>query len=319
MDSKKNLKSARPGWTDSAAINPGSSARQLKDQSPDLLVSIVESMNYPTDYRLAAGEVLARKGDPRIHTVTPTMIDIPAARVRVGLPETELDGVFEQSRSFGVMRDVLELDTPEHLVELSPFRIGKYCVTNIEYSEFIQASGHESTPTSWIGDRYEAVKSNHPVFSVSFDDAQAYCAWLAEKTGRSFRLPTEAEWEYVSSGRDHLRFPWGDQFEPDRANTIESQMMSTTPIGMFARGHSPFGVLDMAGNVEEYTTSTLGDYLGRPLVHNSIANTLAGNHIARGGSFARFHDLTRTSCRHAVGQPDKVVIGFRLVEDFPLH
>ncbi|WP_161599259.1 formylglycine-generating enzyme family protein [Reinekea blandensis] len=318
MDSKKNAKLFRPGWAEHAPEGNGP-VRQLGEQPPELLVSIVESQEYPIDYRLAAGEALARRGDPRISLTNPSMIDIPAGRVRVGLAESEMDSVFEQSRSFGVMRDVLEFDGPEHLVELSPFRMAKYCVTNTEYYEFEKATGFQNTPTSWSGRHYDRIKSNHPVFSVSYAAALAYCEWLTDLTGRSFRLPTEAEWEFVSSGSDHLRFPWGNEFEPDRANTIETQMMSTTPVGMFANGCSPFGVSDMAGNVEEYTSSSFNDYLGRPIIGTNGARSLEGMRIARGGSFARFHDLTRTSCRHPVCQPDKVVIGFRLVEDLPLH
>lgn len=85
-------------------------------------------------------------------------------------------------------------------------------------------------------------------FSVTCEAALTYCKWLTDTTGRSFRLPSEAEWEYVSGGIDHRQYQWGEHFEPGRANTIEMQMRGTTPVGMFARGHSPFGVMDMAAN-----------------------------------------------------------------------
>lgn len=164
VDNKKNSKSFHSGWTEVATLNSAAPVRPLEEQAPDLLVSIVESLNYPTDYRLAAAEALAKQGDPRIRTTEPSMIDIPAAQVKTGLPENKVDTVCERSRSFGVMRDVLELDSPEHLVQLSPFRIGKYCVTNVEFLDFEKATGFHFTPTSWSAQRYDELKPNHPVF-----------------------------------------------------------------------------------------------------------------------------------------------------------
>lgn len=319
MDTKKQMKPIAANLGEFVSSEASAPSMALEEQEADLLVSIVEGISHPQDYRLAAGEVLARRGDPRISVFDPTMINIPAACIRIGLHEDDMETVFQECRSFGVMRDLVELEGPEHLVELSPFRIAKYCVTNVEFLEFKNDTGFQFTPSSWINKTFDKTKSNHPVFSVSFAAARQYCEWLSEKTKRFFRLPTEAEWEYASSGCEHLKYPWGDHFEDGCANTIEERMFSTTPIGMYAKGDSPFGVRDMAGNVEEYTTNTYKNYLGHAIPDESFAKSLEGQQIVRGGSFARFQDLTRTTSRHAVSQHDKFVIGFRLVEDLPLH
>ena len=292
---------------------------RLDGLSEEALIAIVESSAYETDYRLAAGEVLAKKGDPRLSIDDPLMVDIPGAHVSLGLANDQIEEVFQANRSYGVMREMIELEAPQRSVEILPFRMAKYCVTNEEFHRFIVDTGSSYRPTSWHNDKYEFLKSNHPVFTVTIDAAMEFCLWLSKRIKRRFRLPTEAEWEYASSGLEQYKYPWGNQFKEDHANTIESRLMRTTPIGMFARGNSPFGVMDMAGNVEEYTTGRYIHYSGDSLAEDNCLKSLEGAKVVRGGSFARFQDLTRNTCRRAVSQPDKFAIGFRYVEEFPLH
>lgn len=293
--------------------------KDIDQQPKDVLVSMVESRDLPADLRLAAGEVLAHRGDPRISFDCPLMVDIPAARVRVGLAEEEVESTFQECRSFGVSRDMIELESPQVELEVQSFRVAKYCVTNQEYQRFLSETGHDESPSSWEAGRFDPVKGNHPVYSVSFESAAAYCRWLSERTQRRFRLPSEIEWEYVSGGLEHKKYPWGNFFEADRANTIESMMMSTTPVGMFARGLSPFGIFDMAGNVEEHTTSYFQRWNDSSLTNDDVLKLFEGQRVVRGGSFARFNDLTRNTSRHVTNQHEKYVIGFRLVEEFRLH
>jgi formylglycine-generating enzyme required for sulfatase activity/energy-coupling factor transporter ATP-binding protein EcfA2 len=96
---------------------------------------------------------------------------------------------------------------------------------------------------------------NHPVVGVSWFEALAYCAWLAEATGRPCRLPTEAEWEKAARGTDGRTYPWGDEWAEDRANTSEAEIGRTTAVGAFPAGASPCGTLDMSGNVLEWCSS----------------------------------------------------------------
>jgi len=317
LDKKDYFKERDDLFADARSVNEG--LPRPHDLSDEALISIVESSAYETDYRLAAGEILAKRGDPRISLDDPLMMDIPGAYVNLGVSEDDVEELFQANRSYGVMRDSIALEAPPHRIEVLPFRMAKYCVTNEEFNQFVAESGTHHRPSSWHNDQYDSIKANHPVFSVSFEAANEFCQWLSERNKRRFRLPTEAEWEYASSGLQQYKYPWGNQYLDDHANTIESRLMSTTPIGMFARGNSPFGVMDMAGNVEEYTSGRYVTYSGGPIPDDNCMKSLEGALVVRGGSFARFQDLTRTSCRHAVSQPDKFAIGFRYVEEFPLH
>jgi formylglycine-generating enzyme required for sulfatase activity len=247
------------------------------------------------------------------------MVDIPGGHIVIGLHCEEVREIAQQTQPFGVLKESIEIEAPQLRVKIAPFRMGKYCVTNQEFYSFIKQVGSQHLPTSWQEDIFDPEKANHPVFSVSFSAANEYCLWLSEKTKRNFRLPKEAEWEYVAGGTERFKFPWGNTFQQDHANTIEEQILSTTPIGMFAQGHSPFGVLDMAGNVEEYTMDRLYSYNGKLLDDKNCIKPLEGCRVIRGGSFARFHNLARTTSRHADYQSDKYVIGFRLVEEFSIH
>lgn len=92
------------------------------------------------------------------------------------------------------------------------------------------------------------------MWSVSKAAASMYASWLSQRLGRRFWLPTEAEWEYAASGGDDREYPWGNIFHPDATNTAEAGPLSTTPVGIYPTGRSPFGVDDMASNVQAYVT-----------------------------------------------------------------
>ncbi len=111
-----------------------------------------------------------------------------------------------------------------------------------------------------------AQKADHPVVQVSWDDAVAFCSWLRETTGQAFHLPTEAEWEKVAWGMRARIYPWGDE-PPDanRCNFLET-IGDTTPVSQYPRGATPdYGVLEMAGNVCEWTSSLWGKSVEKPV------------------------------------------------------
>jgi formylglycine-generating enzyme required for sulfatase activity len=134
----------------------------------------------------------------------------------------------------------------------------------------------------------------------------AYCDWLSRETGLRYRLPTEAEWEKAARGPDGRAHPWGDAFDPRRANTREAGIGETTPVGVFPEGASPYGALDMAGNVEECTGSLYRLYPGSPVQDPEEGSYL----VTRGGCFALDGDLARCDRRH--GLPFAPAAGFRL-------
>ncbi len=240
------------------------------------------------------------------------MIDIPGGRFVMGDAEGDAN------------------ETPRP-VTLGPFRIARLEVTNAEFASFVAATGHVSDPERagagyvWT-DRWRLVagadwrhphgpattiegRSTDPVVQVSQRDAAAYCRW------RALRLPSEAEWELAASGGDGRRYPWGDeaprQGPASRANFGAVACCAAdggdgyrgiAPVGRFASGASPFGALDMAGNVWEWTSSA---FPGRP-----------GSVALRGGGWGNNPYCLRTSYRHA-NPPDigLDMVGFRCAGD----
>ena len=141
---------------------------------------------------------------------------------------------------------------PAHQASASAFLIDTYEVTNAEYQRFVTATGHRAPP-HWVNQQYWAGQGQLPVVNVTWDDAAAYAAW------RGVRLPTEIEWEYAARGTDGRTFPWGNEFSRQNANYGENPVV---PVGQFPAGASPFGVLDMAGNVAEWTQDYYRPYPG---------------------------------------------------------
>ena len=108
-------------------------------------------------------------------------------------------------------------------------------------------------PRHWPEGRVPDELAGHPVVNVTWHDAMAYAAWLSEKTGRPYRLPTEAEWEKAARGDDGRLWPWGNDWDPERANCRPAGPGATTLVGQYSpRGDSPCGAADMAGNVWEW-------------------------------------------------------------------
>jgi formylglycine-generating enzyme required for sulfatase activity len=152
------------------------------------------------------------------------------------------------------------LEDPPRTVHVNVFAIARHPVTNAEFAEFATATGHPAG--SWargLGD--------HPAEGLSWADAVAYCRGLSVSTGRIYRLPDEREWEKAARGTSGRRWPWGNEAGPGLANVAEAGLGATSPVGAFARGASPEGLVDLVGNVREWT------------------NTWADGRVLRGGSY----------------------------------
>ena len=281
---------------------------------PELL-AIIADPSAALATRIAAGNLLALAGDPRIDPLAPTMIDIPGGAIAIGLEASAIDATTARLADLGIDRSWIAKEAPRHPVALSPYRIARFPVTNGEYRQFLLETGHAELPSSWAMRRYLAERANHPVHTVSADAADAYARWLSGRTGRRFRLPGEAEWEHAAAGPEGLEYPWGADFDPARANTAECGLFDTAPVGAFVTGTSPFGVLDMGGNVEEYVADAYDAYPGGELVNDHLVQIHGRYRIARGGCFSRFSDLARTRRRHGHNPRSAAyAMGFRLVE-----
>lgn len=281
---------------------------------PRRLASICQDIAEPFERRYAAGSLLALRGDPRIRPDDPQMVDVPAGVIEIGLPPERVSEVVNRWSRVGVLDSWIQKECPRHQVRIPAFRIGKYPVTNLEYRAFLLDSPSDAFPTSWRFGCYPAHLANHPVWTVAPEHADAYAAWLAARTNRAFRIPTEEEWEYAASGGTDLEYPWGDDFDPANANTVEQGPLTTTPVGIFPGGRCAFGADDLAGNVEEITASSYSAYPGGITVDDNLRQTAGAYRVTRGGSFTRFGDLARCTRRHGHYDRDFYAIGFRIAE-----
>jgi formylglycine-generating enzyme required for sulfatase activity len=302
-------------------------AAKLLTATPNELTEIAEDLESVFERRYMAGSLCGLVGDPRVRPDDPPMVGIPAGRIRIGLEADRVEHVLREWRHTGVKESYLMKECPAHEVDIGSFRIMRYPVTNLEYRRFLEDTRARWLPTSWHFGCYPHQLSNHPVWTVPAQAADAYAHWLAGRTGRPLRLPAEAEWEYAASGGDTREFPWGDTFRQDAANTIEAGPLTSTPIGTYPAGRSPFGVLDLAGNVEEYVADDYRPYPGGQLIADDLLPYPGGlqaedvvlrSHstyrITRGGSFTRQGELARCRRRHGLYDRAFYAVGFRLAE-----
>lgn len=227
----------------------------------------------------------------------PQLLKIPAGKFLMGSTKEQAQEAVKE----GTDKNWVECEQPQHEVELSEYFIGKYPITNHEYQAFVHEASARS-PQGWDGGNYSAEKSDHPVVNVSWNDAQNYCKWLSVKTGKTYRLPTEAEWEKAARGEKGLIYPWGDEFDSKKCNTVEAKIGDTTPVGHFSQagGDSRYGCVDMVGNIWEWCNDWFHEkeYKNRfgKMLKNPQGPPRGGYRVLRGGSFN--HNLRYARCTY---------------------
>ena len=137
---------------------------------------------------------------------------------------------------------------PQHTVYQDAFCIQKVDVTRQAFIKFLTETGYRALGWSIP---YPEGHSDFPATGVMWEDAQAYCQWA------NLRLPSEAEWEKAARGTDGRRYPWGDEWDTQNANTVESGKGDVLPMGSFPQGASPYNALDMCGNAAEWVSAAL--------------------------------------------------------------
>jgi formylglycine-generating enzyme required for sulfatase activity len=289
--------------------------------------------------RIAGGLALGPLGDPRFERRTgpggdyllPPVVEIAGGRYPIG-----------DNDSFEFLGIVDKNHVPRHEVDIGPFTLGRFLVTNAEWALFMKAGGYEDErwwatsearrwwngettaagtlatirhwmkrlrkdpekveelwkAGNWTRESYETLKESltmseaefeedlkkhypggklrepgcwrderfnnpaQPVVGVCWFEALAYASWLSAQTGVTYRLPTEAEWEAATRGREARLYSWGDRFDLLRGNVAGIVAGRTTPVGVFPEGDTPEGVSDLSGNVSEWTRSLFGPDLG---------------------------------------------------------
>ncbi|MCI0407812.1 MAG: formylglycine-generating enzyme family protein [Acidobacteria bacterium] len=272
------------------------------------------------------------QGDPRL----PGMVFVPGGRFLMGSSEQEIELLHN---SYGGTRAIYESEFPRRRVEVGPFYIDRTEVTQARYKDFVDATGREppywgrewAALYNWERGAYPEGLADHPVVLVTFEDAEAYCRWA----GKS--LPAEEEWEKAARGTGGRAYPWGERWDSARLNSstswshrelpqieiwtewwrtvyhrkLRGKVVTTRPVGSYPAGASPYGALDMAGNVFEWTASWYDAYPGSPYGNSEYGQKFR---VIRGGDWYLDRIYTRAAARLRNITDHRVpTIGFRCV------
>jgi serine/threonine-protein kinase len=225
--------------------------------------------------------------------IKPDLVEIPG-------------GTFQMGRSGGSLIE----EGPAHSVKVAPFAMDRTEVTNAEYEVFVHETKHRA-PAHWVNNKPLAGQEQWPVSNVSYDDAVAFAAWRSRRDGVTYRLPTEEEWEFAArNGEQANIYPWGNRWEQGRAVIEEG---SAKPVGSLPGGNNRWGVVDLIGNVWEWTSSKASLYPGNDAV---IPPENRDWMIYRGGSYGskmREKPITATRRDWQKTTTTNPLLGFRLV------
>jgi formylglycine-generating enzyme required for sulfatase activity len=238
----------------------------------------------------------------------PDFIPIPSVPFLIGSRTEELSDL---AKAYGGTRESYREESPQHQLLLPAYAIAKTSVTNQQYAAFVAATG-TPPPLPWHGPQPPAGHADRPVVDVTWHQARAFCAWASTVVQQPLRLPSEAEWEHAARGTDGRRFPWGEEWDQTHAITRESGLSAAPVVGSFPQGASPYGVLDLAGGVWEWTGTLDRLYPYDP--HDGREDPQAdGRRILRGGCYANPHGYARCACRfRLLPQVQNPFLGFRL-------
>ncbi len=236
----------------------------LRPNSPDEVARVVEAVCQRTG-------ITPPRTKPRAIDLLPPpfeWIEIPAGRV--------------------------EIEDGREVFDVPAFIIAKYPITNRQYAKFIEAGGYRvekwwtaagwqaREKNSWTGPRYwrdnKWNRADYPVVGTSWYEAVAFCQWLSETTDEKVILPTEPQWQRAAQGDDSRAYPWGNEIPNEQLCNWNNNIGHTTPVTQYPMGVSPYGVLDMSGNVWEWCLTIYGS--------SSIHLDGTGARVLRGGSWS---------------------------------
>jgi len=220
-------------------------------------------------------------------------------------------GTFTMGRN-----DATETERPEHQETVKGFWMDKTEITNAEYYQFVEKTGHKpGVPhvNHWVNERPVAGQEGNPVRFVNIDDINAFAKWRSERDGVAYRLPTEQEWEYASrNGAKKNLYPWGDKFETKCAHI--DQPSNDTSAGGTKSCPNSWGVQDLIGNVYEWTSTDAWTYPGSSQEVGALPEP---HKMVRGGSaYSKSTGPNAITSTFRVATPASkrsVELGFRLV------
>ena len=245
----------------------------------------------------------------------PAMIAIPSGKFVMGSPASE------PGHS--------DTESPQHEVTVAAFEIGATDVTRGEFAAFVAATGYDphDEKCNWRAPKAHGVPMNQtdkePVVCVSWNDAEAFIAWLSKTSGQKYRLPSEAEWEYAARAGSKTARPWGAMLARDNANygtdpccgafaQGADKWLYTSPVGSFPANR--FGLSDMIGNVWQWVEDCGHEnYSGAPADGTVWAGGDCATHIVRGGAWFQGPESARSAARAADKTDFRIGdIGFRV-------
>lgn len=231
--------------------------------------------------------------------------------------------------------EAYDYECEQHEVTLTDYYIARYPVTVAQFQAFVEDSGYQPEDNSSVRG-----VANHPVMGITWYEALKYCDWLTERLrgwagtpeplatrirneGWMVTLPSEAEWEKAARGTDGRLYPWGDKADRNRANYADTRIKSTSAVGCFPTGASPYGVEDLSGNVWEWTRSLWGTDFTRPAYHypyqptdgrEDVSAPRDIRRVVRGGAFSDDLGYMRCASRYWFGPSSwHWHLGFRVV------
>jgi formylglycine-generating enzyme required for sulfatase activity/energy-coupling factor transporter ATP-binding protein EcfA2 len=288
---------------------------------------------HTTDHRVRLQSALGSLGWRRFHSAVhgePEWTLVPEGRYWTSLPHYDdlVDDVSAVVGDFAVEScEPSELfEGREVRVHVGAFAISRAPITNAQYRLYIEATG-AAPPQGWVQSEPRPGSELHPVTRVTWHDAQAYCRWLGARIGSRVALPSEEQWEKAARGRvDKRAYPWGRRFSAYRCNAAAAGIGTTTPVGAFPEGNSPYGCVDMVGNVWEWTATSLAareaddlfpfyfsDFPGAETTEPAKVHADFFR-VIKGGGYAASSAMTSCASRHW-GLPDQgyADVGFRVV------